>query len=124
MLCGAKVLTKKKLYLRAKPKHKRLCGFLRWTNRHGFQFKEMKENLINLLNEIKGSSVSVESISASSDLVRDFGLSSLDMMQFILRIEEEFNISIDLEYFELSYFNNLGQLTAFVERAQKASADA
>ena len=84
----------------------------------------MKENLINILNEIKGSSVAAGSISPSSDLVRDFGLSSLDMMQFILRIEEEFNISIDLEYFELSYFNNLGQLTGFVERAQKASADA
>ncbi len=84
----------------------------------------MKETLINLLNEIKGSSVSPGSISPSSDLVRDFGLSSLDMMQFILRIEEEFNISIDLEYFELSYFNNLGQLTDFVERAQKASAGA
>lgn len=84
----------------------------------------MKENLINLLNEIKGTTVSAGSVSSSSDLVRDFGLSSLDMMQFILRIEEEFNISIDLEYFELSYFNNLGQLTGFVERAQKAATNA
>lgn len=84
----------------------------------------MKEKIISLLNEIKGSSVPAASIAPSGDLVRDFGLSSLDMMQFILRIEEEFHISIDLEYFDLSYFNDLGQLAGFVERAQKASAGA
>lgn len=94
----------------------------------GYQFlhstEAMKEKLVQLLKEIKGSPVAAGTIPLSSDLVRDFGLSSLDMMQFILRLEEEFHISIDLEYFELSYFNNLGQLTDFVERAQKASAGA
>jgi acyl carrier protein len=79
----------------------------------------MKAAIISLLNDIQGRHTAPETVPDDCNLVTDFGLNSLGMMNFILQIEEQFNVTIDLENFDLSFFNNLSLLVHYIQQLQK-----
>jgi acyl carrier protein len=78
----------------------------------------MKAAIISLLNNIQGKHTAPETVPDNCNLVTDFGLNSLDMMNFILQIEEQFTVTIDLENFDLSFFNNLSLLVEYIQQLQ------
>jgi acyl carrier protein len=78
----------------------------------------MKAAIVALLNEIQGKQVAPETVPDNCNLVTDFGLNSLDMMNFILQIEEHFKVTIDLENFDLSFFNNVSLLVQYISKLQ------
>jgi acyl carrier protein len=86
--------------------------------------QSMKAAIVALLNEIQGKHTVPETVPDDSNLVTDFGLNSLDMMNFILQIEEQFKVSIDLENFDLDYFNNLSLLVQYIGKLQTESPHA
>jgi len=55
-------------------------------------------------------------LEADADLIRDYGLNSLNLLQFIVSMEKEFGIDIDIEKLDLKYFNNLSLLTTFIKK--------
>ncbi len=66
----------------------------------------LKEMVVSLSPQ----DITVESVSDSVDLIKDFGFSSITLVQLVVDIEKEFNIEFDdamLGFESLVNFNNL-----------------
>jgi acyl carrier protein len=68
---------------------------------------EIKERLKVMLSEIKGDKTLVEKITDSIDLINSVGLDSIQMVNFILLVEDEFGIEINFENFGLANLKNI-----------------
>lgn len=74
----------------------------------------MKETLTHVLSEVLNKPITVTALQDDTDLIQEFGLSSLDMMQFILKVENAFDITVDIERLDLNSFRNLSRLLEFI----------
>ncbi len=70
----------------------------------------MEEKIIQILAEVKGDQELTDNTSIGTAIMDDIGLDSLQMINFMLRIEDEFGIEIDFEKFDLS---DLGTISSF-----------
>lgn len=59
----------------------------------------------------------VESIQLDSQIKRDLGADSIDILQLLLRIEDDYGIMIPDE--QLANFNTVGDVVAFLETLSK-----
>ena len=72
------------------------------------------ENIKNILAQ--QFEVSAESISAETSLVDDLGADSLDVVELIMSVEDEFGLSIsDEDAVELT---TVGKIVEYIERMQ------
>lgn len=76
----------------------------------------MHEKVIQILSEVKNNDDLLSSLSASSDIVNDVGLDSLQMINFILKLEDEFCIEIDFEAFDYSHLDSIDKLCCFIDK--------
>jgi len=76
---------------------------------------EVKEILVKILREIKGDQLNESTLTEDSHLLTDVGLSSLDMMRFLLSVEDEFDIEVDIEEMEISIFDSMKAMGAFIQ---------
>lgn len=75
----------------------------------------MIEKVIQLLADIKKEDSSeIGEININSDIVNDVGLDSLQMINFILSVEDEFSVQIDFAKFDFSYLSSVGAFCDFV----------
>lgn len=51
----------------------------------------------------------------TADLIDDVGLDSLEMLQFMLELEEKLGIQIDFEQLEFAYLRSIERLAAFLD---------
>lgn len=58
----------------------------------------------------------VTTINEETNLKEDLGVDSLDLFEFIMACEEEFDIEIDTE--EVSNFTTLKEVVAYIEKTQ------
>jgi acyl carrier protein len=54
-------------------------------------------------------------LSGATDLVTDLGLESVQVMEFVMEVEDHYDIALDLE--SLSHVRTIGQLTDLVVRS-------
>jgi acyl carrier protein len=54
-------------------------------------------------------------LSSATDLVADLGLESVQVMEFVMEVEDHYDIALDLE--SLSHVRTLGELTELVVRS-------
>lgn len=74
-------------------------------------------NCKNMIYEILHQIVNnIESIDDFSDLYDEFKLSSLDVVEIIVRIEESFGIEIDDYDLDLDNFRTVNSMVLLVER--------
>ena len=73
----------------------------------------MLERLARIMAESRGQSVE---LSEDMDLVKDLGLSSIDMVQMVVSIEEEFGIEISDR--ALKEIATVGDLVRVIEQQQ------
>ena len=73
----------------------------------------MLERLARIMAESRGQSVE---LSENMDLVKDLGLSSIDMVQMVVSIEEEFGIEISDR--ALKEIATVGDLVRVIEQQQ------
>ena len=73
----------------------------------------MKEKVLSIVNEIRAakSLVPVESISAETKLREDLNLTSFDLAELTVKIEDEFDIDI----FEDGLVSTVGEILAKLE---------
>ncbi len=74
--------------------------------------KEIEQALRKILSGSVDSSVDLAS---ETDFVSDLGLESIQVLEFIMEVEEHFDIAIDLE--SLSDVRTVGELTKVVAAA-------
>lgn len=75
----------------------------------------MEQKIIEILSEIKEDETLKNSLSLDSNIIDDVGLDSLQMIKFILMVEEVFNKEIDYEKFEFSYLESINSFCNFLK---------
>src|SRR6266700_2675624 len=77
--------------------------------------KAFQDKVAKILSNILSKETVQIPLNDDTDLIDDIGLNSLDFLQFIIQLENEFDIEIDIEKFELRYFKQLGRLESFID---------
>lgn len=74
----------------------------------------MKEKVLSIINEIRAAKekAPVDTISAETKLREDLGLTSFDLAELTVKIEDEFDIDI----FEDGLVNTVGEIFAKLEK--------
>jgi acyl carrier protein len=73
------------------------------------------DELNEIISELKGDLVE---LSMDSNLIDDFVLDSLQMINFILQIEDRFNIEIDFDKLDFKMFQKCSDLIFFIEETK------
>lgn len=76
----------------------------------------MKEQIKQILGELKNDLSLSEKLSDSASIIDDVGLDSLQMINFFLKIEDEFEIEIEFDAFEFDYLNSISTFCSFIEK--------
>jgi acyl carrier protein len=83
----------------------------------------MRSRIIEIIAKIREDPDLRERIDSRLHLMKDVGLTSLDMMQLFLEIEEEFDIEVDLDAVNLELFESIDRLTEFVAATVAAKSE-
>ncbi|MGO4182084.1 D-alanyl carrier protein [Paenibacillus sp. FSL A5-0031] len=58
------------------------------------------------------------SLSPETNLNNDIGLDSLQMIQFMLQVEDQLNVAIDYDEFDYEHLQSIGAFIQFVKSCQ------
>ncbi len=72
------------------------------------------EKIQHILEEVKEQPGAFATISDETNILEDIGLDSIQMIAFLLKIEETFEIEIDFETLELEDIQTIHQLRHFI----------
>ena len=61
--------------------------------------------------------IAIEKINANTDIATDLGADSLDLVEILMSLEEEFSVSIPDE--AIPNIKTVGDLVSFIEKAKK-----
>ncbi|HRI49765.1 MAG TPA: phosphopantetheine-binding protein [Pseudomonadota bacterium] len=74
------------------------------------------ETVVRVLSDIKRDPALRARIHRNTDLLDEVGLDSLELTEFMLRLEDEMGTELDLENFEFSYLRRVQDLLDFLGR--------
>lgn len=67
----------------------------------------MQEQIIAMISEIKDDAQLANRLNEHSSIMEDGGLDSLQLITFLLKVEERFDIEIDFEQFDFDFWSRL-----------------
>lgn len=76
----------------------------------------MQETIKKILSEVKDTPVAVMTLSDDTDIINDIGLDSLQMVTFMLKLEQELDIQIDFDNLDFSNLMSVGSLCDFLSK--------
>ncbi|MCM3701474.1 acyl carrier protein [Paenibacillus macerans] len=74
----------------------------------------MQQKIIAIIAEVKEDPELIRSLDGSSDLMLDAALDSLQIINFILRVEDEFNVEIDFDTFEQEHLKSVETFSNYI----------
>lgn len=74
----------------------------------------MQQRVIEIIAEIKEEPGLLQTLNGASDLTLDAALDSLQIINFILRVEDEFNIEVDFDTFDLEHLKSVDRFSTYV----------
>ncbi|MGG1618892.1 acyl carrier protein [Paenibacillus sp. NRS-1782] len=74
----------------------------------------MQLKIIEIIADIKEDPSLRNKLNGSSDLMNDAALDSLQIISFILNVEEAFGIEVDFDSFDLDHLNSIDRFCEFV----------
>ena len=78
----------------------------------------INEKIKEILGEVKENPALVANLTDDADIVNDVGLDSLQMVTFILKLEEELALEIDFDSFDFAHMSSLSRLGDFLGAQQ------
>lgn len=72
----------------------------------------MEEQIKEILAEVAEKPELIELLQGDFNIIEEVGLDSLQMINFVLRIEDEFDVEIDFDEFD---YDNLQSISSFCE---------
>ncbi|CAM4456209.1 acyl carrier protein [Paenibacillus endophyticus] len=78
----------------------------------------MFDKIKEILAKVKEDENLTDSLQPNSDLINEVGLDSLQMIGFILEVEETFLVEIDYENFDLKHLNSIETFMSFLNRLE------
>ncbi len=79
----------------------------------------MIDDIKMLLEEVKGVPGFSKNLSDSASLIEDVRLDSLEMINFMLRIEDALKVEIDFEQLDFSYLNSIKAFSEFLTKMKR-----
>jgi acyl carrier protein len=79
----------------------------------------MIDQIKSILEEVRGVPGLSQNLSDSASLIDDVGLDSLEMLTFMLKIEEQLRVRIDFEQMDFSYLQSIRALSEFLSRMER-----
>jgi acyl carrier protein len=67
-----------------------------------------------VLATVLDNGTTAQDISADADMVTEYGIDSLQMISFLLGIEDTFDVPLDYENLELDHLRSVRQFTDYV----------
>jgi acyl carrier protein len=74
----------------------------------------MQDTIISIISEVKDDATLQAKLGPTSDLIHDAGLDSLQLINFILLIEDKFEIEIDFDDFDFTHLSSIDKFCAFI----------
>ena len=81
----------------------------------------MQETIQKILSEVKDTPVTTINLSDDTDIINDIGLDSLQMVTFMLKLEEELDIQIDFDNLDFTTLMSVRSLCDFLSKQPVAS---
>lgn len=75
----------------------------------------LQTQIITIISEIKNEPDLAATLTGASDMLNDAGLDSLQLINFILRIEDEFEIEIDFDQFDMEHLQSIDIFCNFIQ---------
>jgi acyl carrier protein len=79
----------------------------------------MIERIKSILEEVRGVPGLSGTLSDEASLIDDVGLDSLEMLTFMLKIEEQLRVRIDFEQMDFSHLQSIERLSEFLSRMER-----
>jgi acyl carrier protein len=79
----------------------------------------MIQSIKMILEKIKGVPGLSQQLADSADIIEDVGLDSLQMMEFMLEIENQLNLEIDFEKLDFSYLKSIEKFSEILQQMKK-----
>jgi acyl carrier protein len=76
----------------------------------------------NVLVAVLANGTTAEEVSTDADLVEEYGLDSLQMISFLLGVEDEFDVELDYESLDLDHLRSVRQFSEWVAGLAAAAA--
>ncbi len=83
---------------------------------------EIMEKVRGILTEVRGDSSISDRLTDSTNIITDVGLDSIEMINFILILEDEFRIEIDFEEFSYDNLSRMDRLCQSISELMSSSA--
>lgn len=74
----------------------------------------MEQKIKNLLAKVIEDDSQIENWNANTSILNDVGLDSLQLIQFLLTLEEELGVEFDYENLQYEWFETIGTLEAVI----------
>ena len=82
----------------------------------------MQEQIIAMICEIKEDAQLANSLNEHSNIMEDGGLDSLQLITFVLQVEERFGIEIDFEQFDFDCMESVTIFCNYISELQKTAS--
>ena len=76
----------------------------------------MKNEIKLVLEKIKGSPGLAKTLPDTANIIEDVGMDSLEMMDFMLEVENHFEMEIDFERLEFEFLESIEKFSEFLSR--------
>ncbi|MEV6603711.1 acyl carrier protein [Kutzneria sp. NPDC051319] len=70
---------------------------------------------------VLSNGLAVDEVALDADLVDEYGLDSLQMISFLLGIEDSFDLELDYENLELDHLRSVSQFASYVRQLALAA---
>lgn len=80
----------------------------------------MREEIIEILVEVKQDPALASRVTGASHLVNDLNLDSLQLIDLILKVEEKFDVVVDFDSFQLEDVSSLDRFIKYVSGLPRA----
>jgi len=82
----------------------------------------MEHKVKEIIARIKGDPTLVDTLPDGANLIRDVGLDSLQLIHFILQLEEELDIEFDFEGFDYDHLMSISAFCQFVAQHERTGS--
>lgn len=80
----------------------------------------MKEKIVAIITKVKEDQSLGEIITDNTDLVNDIGFDSLQMINFLLTLEDELDLELDFDKLDYEHLKVFKNLVEYVNECKKA----
>ncbi|ETT53121.1 MULTISPECIES: acyl carrier protein [unclassified Paenibacillus] len=82
----------------------------------------MQKQIIAMISEVKDDAQLAISLNGHSSIMEDGGLDSLQLITFLLKVEERFDIEIDFEQFDFECMESVTAFCNYISELQKTTS--